>query len=122
MKHLLLVLAFTLLHTLVQAQPCKFVKEGMVRSEVLKLVGTPTEIDTIGTDLNSDSTTNHIVIWQYGAKAKDGNQRVLFYGEKVSQIIPDGKKYDALMLEIKSGTLPKQEIALRIEEVMSSCK
>ena len=47
---------------------------------------------------------------------------MVFYGEKVSQIIPDGKKYDALMLEIKSGTLPKQEIALRIEEVMSSCK
>lgn len=122
MKRILLVLLFIVLHVVVNAQPCKFVKEGMVRSEVLKLVGAPTKIDTIGTDLNSDSTTNHIVIWQYGAVEKEGNQRVVFYGDKVSQVIPDGKKYDELQLAIKNGRIPKQEIPLRIEEVMSLCK
>ncbi len=120
MKHLLFVLF--LLHTIVNAQPCKFVKEGMIRSDVLKMVGTPTKIDSLGEDINSDSTSNYIIVWQYGAIEKEGNQRVVFYGDKVSQVIPDGKKYDALQLAIKNGSIPKQEIPLRIEEVMKKCE
>jgi|GEM_PF-3870272 hypothetical protein len=122
MKRILFVLAFIVLHTTVHSQPCKFVKEGMIRSDVIKLVGAPIEIDTLGADFNSDSISNHIVIWQYGAISKDGNQRVVFYGDKVSQVIPDGKKYDELQIAIKNGTIPKKEIPLRIEEVMSLCK
>lgn len=122
MRRILLVLVFIVLHVVVNAQPCKFVKEGMIRSDVLKLVGNPTKIDTLGFDLNSDSITNYIVIWHYGAVEKEGNQRVSFYGDKVSQVIPDGKKYDALQLAIKNGSIPKQEIPVRMEEVMSLCK
>ena len=122
MKRILLVLFFIVIHVAVKAQPCKFVKEGMVKSEVLKLVGAPTKIDSLGQDINSDSTVSYITIWNYGAIEKDGNQRVVFYGDKVSQVIPDGKKYDELQLAIKNGRIPKQEIPLRIEEVMSLCK
>jgi hypothetical protein len=122
MKRILLVLVFIVLHVVVNAQPCKFVKEGMVKSEVLKLVGTPTEIDSLGEDINSDSTSNYIIVWHYGAVEKDGNQRVVFYGDKVSQVIPDGKKYDALQLAIKNGSIPKQEIPVRMEEVLKKCE
>jgi len=122
MKRILLVLLFIVLQVVVNAQPCKFVKEGMVKGDVLKLVGTPTEIDSLGEDINSDSTSNYIIVWHYGAVEKEGNQRVVFYGDKVSQVIPDGKKYDELQLAIKNGRIPKQDIPLRIEEVMSLCK
>ena len=49
---------------MLKAQPCKLVKQGMTKSEVLKLVGKPTEIDTIGSDRKADGSKALMVVWQ----------------------------------------------------------
>ncbi|MEO8088036.1 MAG: hypothetical protein ABI763_14530 [Bacteroidota bacterium] len=85
------------------AQPCKQVKQGMTKAEVLILVGTPTEIDTLSTLYRTgEQQALYTVVWQYGDVSKDGNQRVQFTGDKVDgDVIADGKKYDELMLALR---------------------
>ncbi|CAN5664802.1 hypothetical protein BH11BAC1_BH11BAC1_00130 [soil metagenome] len=85
------------------AQPCKQVRMGMTKAEVLALVGAPTEIDTISTFYRTgEQQVLYTVVWQYGDVSKDGNQRVQFMGDVVDgDVISDGKKYDELMVALR---------------------
>ena len=124
MKNLISFILFSFIVSLVHAQPCKLVKQGMTKSEVLKLVGKPTEIDTIGSDKQADGSKALMIVWQYGDVTKAGNQRVGFTGDKVdSDVIADGKKYDELMASWRQGNIPKGELKARIEKLnKEACK
>lgn len=123
MKKLFPLVVFVLISSLIIAQPCKVVNEGMLKSEVLKLVGMPTEMDTLGSDTKVDGSKVLIVVWQYGEVGKKGNQRVEFMGDKVSNVIADGKKYDELMKAFQNGNMPKGELTERIAKLnKEGCK
>jgi hypothetical protein len=99
-------------------QPCKIVKPGMTKSEVLKLAGPPTEIDTVFIDKGQDTGRKIIEVWQYGDPAMYGNQRVKFTGNVVdSNVIADGKKYDELMLAFQHGEFTESELFKRINDM-----
>ena len=89
----------------------------MLKSEVLILVGKPSEIDTIGSEVNTSNSKEIIVVWQYG------NQRVSFRGNKVDGVIADGKKYDKLLISYNRGEFPKKELPERLKKLNDeSCK
>jgi hypothetical protein len=96
----------------------------MTKSEVVKLVGQPTEIDTLGADKYASPGEGTIVVWLYGDVTKYGNQRVLFEGDKVSsEVIADGKKYDELIAALQKGEVNASELEARIEEInRNACK
>jgi len=119
MKKLLPLVAFVLISSFIIAQPCKVVKVGMLKSEVRKLAGKPTEMDTLGSEYKEDGSKLLIVAWQYGEVGKDRNQRVEFMGDKVSNVIANGKKYDELMKAFHKGDIPKGELTERIEKLNS---
>ncbi len=112
MKTLIPLVTFAFISSLAIAQPCQVVKEGMSKEEVLKLVGAPNEIDTLSrVFLSNEQQIIYTVVWQYGDVTKDGNQRVQFIGDKVDgDVIPDGKKYDELMLALRSRGASGAEI------------
>ena len=89
----------------------------MSLSEVLKLVGKPVEIDTLGYDTQQPDRDGIIVVWQYGEIKKEGNQRIVFEGEKVSYVIADGNKYDSLIEAMSRGEIPSSELQSRIDEI-----
>lgn len=123
MKKLLSFIVFIFVFSFTQAQPCKLVKTGMAPSDVLKLVGKPTKVDSLGSDIHADGSKNALVVWQYGDVMKDGNQRVEFSGNKVTGIIADGQKYDALLKAFKNGDVPKEELSERIGKLnKEACK
>jgi outer membrane protein assembly factor BamE (lipoprotein component of BamABCDE complex) len=124
MKILIAFIAFVSISSFMYAQPCKQVKTGMTADEVLKLVGKPTEVNSLGSYNNPDGTKSSMFVWQYGEPTKEGNQRVEFLkDEKVTTVIADGKKYDELMIAFKNGEIPKEEISDRIEKLnKESCK
>ena len=106
-----------------EAQPCKSVKAGMTKSEVLKLAGAPTEVDTVFAEEKENKNLLLRVVWQYGNVMKYGNQRVQFNGAKVDDVIADGKKYDELLLSFQHGDFPESELHNRIIKLNSeACK
>ena len=117
MRTLMTFFVCVLVCSFIQAQPCKKVKVGMTTIEVLKLVGNPTEVDTLGYNTNADESQYQLMIWQYGEVGKDENQRVEFSGGKVENIIADGKKYDELIKAFQHGDIPKDEIGERISRM-----
>ena len=123
MRTLMTFIVCALVISFAHAQPCKKVKVGMTTTEVLKLVGNPTEVDTLGYDTNTDGSKIQLMVWQYGEVTKDGNQRVEFSGGKVKNVIADGKKYDELIKAFQHGDIPKNEITERINKInLEACK
>jgi len=123
MKSLFASVIFTVFISSISAQPCKQVRIGMTSSDVLKAVGKPTEIDTLGSEISRGRNKGLIMVWQYGDPAKEGNQRVEFSGNSVTNIIADGKKFDELMVALKQGKIPKGELEKRIEKInREGCK
>ena len=124
MKTIVTIIVFVLSISLANAQPCKTVKAGMSKAEVLKVAGAPTEVDSLGAEINSYGSRDLMVVWQYGDVMKDGNQRVEFRGDKVdSEVIADGKKYDALIIAFQHGDFPKNELFERIKKLNEeACK
>src|SRR5437763_1714491 len=112
MKKFLLLIVTLLIYSFVNAQPCKKVKIGMSSSEVLKVAGKPTEVDSIGANSEEE-----LIVWQYGEVRKPGNQRIQFVNGKVDQVIADGKKFDDLMVAIQNGSIPKSEMPDRLEKL-----
>ena len=120
MKKILLFIFFILTTSLIFGQPCKLVKRGMTKLEVLKLVGNPTEIDTIP-DMESKELR---VVWQYGDVMQEGNQRVQFTGNVVdSDVIADGKKFEELMILCQHEQCSDEEVIKMIKQLNdASCK
>jgi hypothetical protein len=102
------------------SQPCKTVIIGMTSAKVLKAVGKPTEIDTLGFDKVNPNQT--IVVWQYGNPLSDSNQRVQFIGDNVESVIANGKKFDDLMLDFKNGKVKTDELQGEIDKINKECK
>jgi len=122
MKSLFASVIFTVFISFISAQPCKQVRVGMTSAEVLKAVGKPTEIDTLGSE-SPVRNKGLIMVWQYGDPDKEGNQRVEFSGNSVTNIIADGKKFDELIFALKQGKIPKGELEKRIEKInREGCK
>src|SRR5437868_1244745 len=96
MKLFLILPVFVTIICNLNGQPCKSVKPGMTKAEVLLSVGPPTEIDTIP---HFDGDNGELrVVWQYGDVMKDGNQRVQFVENIVeTEVIADGKRFEELM-------------------------
>ena len=91
MKLLLTFSLFAFIASFVDAQPCKTVKPGMSQLEVLKLAGKPTEVDSLGSNVSPNGKKVSLFVWQYGDVRKVGNQRVQFQGDKVVDVIAEGK-------------------------------
>lgn len=123
MKNITSIIILTFIISFAHAQPCKQVKVGMTSTEVLKLVGKPTEIDSLGSNINQDGSRSAMVVWQYGEPSKDGNQRIEFSVGKVDNVIADGKKYDELMIAVRQKKIPREELTVRIEKLnREGCK
>jgi hypothetical protein len=124
MKTIVIILVFVLSIPLANAQPCKTVKPGMSKAEVLKVAGVPTEVDSLGSDKSADGRYGILMVWQYGDVTLDGNQRVTFIGDRVEgDVIADGKKYDALIMAFQHGDFPKNELFERIKKLNEeACK
>ncbi len=125
MKTLAILFLFAITVVVVTAQPCKQVSQGMTKAEVLKLVGAPTEIDTLSKEfLTGKQQILYTVVWQYGDVTKDGNQRVQFKGDKVNaDVIADGKKYDELMLTLRRRGATGREMTERGQKLNTEmCK
>ena len=123
MEKLTSFIFFVFIISFLHAQPCKKVKPGMSKVEVLKAVGTPIEIDTLGYD-NFADRKGLMVVWQYGAVNKDGNQRVSFTDNKVSgEVIADGLKYDELMKQFTRKEITYKEYQNRLKKMnKENCK
>ncbi len=126
MKTILILIIFVHLNYVSfgeQLPPCKVVKLQMSSEEVLKLAGEPTEIDSLGYDSEKDGKRDFVIIWHYGTPDKPGNQRVQFVNNKVTEVVPDGIKYDELLELIAKGEIPKDKIEERLAKVYSEgCK
>jgi hypothetical protein len=88
----------------------------MTKIEVLKLVGTPTEIDSLGViEKNAEVSFGKLEIWQYGDVTKPGNQRVQFIGDKVDgEVIADGLKFEELMNQFKQKKITYADYQSRL--------
>ena len=120
--HLTFILGFVTF--LMNGQPCKVVRLGMTKSEVLKLAGPPTEIDTVISPSGLDIGQILLTVWQYGDVMQYGHQRVEFKGEYVNaEVIADGKKYDELLISWQHGEFSESELNDRIKRLnKESCK
>ena len=123
MKILLFAIYFIFTLQFIMGQPCKSVKLGMSKAEVLNLVGPPTEIDTIP-EFNGKFSSKVEVVWQYGDVTKYGNQRVQFSDEYVStEVIADGKRYDELLRAWERDEFSEEELIMRIKKLnVEYCK
>ncbi|TAH39881.1 MAG: hypothetical protein EYC69_12295 [Bacteroidetes bacterium] len=96
-------------------QPCKLVKPGMDKAQVISLVGNPAEIDTVISPDGFDKGEIVSIVWQYGDVTNYGHQRIEFDGDIVSkEVIADGKKFDDLMRSFELGEFPASELDERI--------
>ena len=124
MKKITSILLFSSITTIAFTQPCKLVKPGMSKQDVIRLVGKPTEIDTVISPNGIDSGLVIYTVWQYGDVMNYGHQRVEFEGDIVlKEVIADGKKFDELMLAYRRGEIPDSEIDEKIRRLnLDACQ
>jgi hypothetical protein len=124
MQQLLLISFLLFITVVLNGQPCKVVKPGMTKSQVMTLAGAPTEIDTVISPSGPDSGQIVLTVWQYGDVSKYGHQRVEFNGEIVNgEVIADGKKFDELLLSYEHGDFTEEQLLERIKKLnRESCK
>ncbi len=113
MKTLFYFTVFILESSFAIAQPCKVVKIGMTKSQVIKLVGKPNSINLAGMDNGADT----LFLWNYG------NQRVIFNQDKVETVKSDVKKENELAEKLADGKIQPEEFFDLIEKInQEGCK
>ena len=99
--------------SLASAQPCKIIKPGMTKQQVIKSIGKPASVDVLGVDNGTDT----LILWNYG------NQQVAFSGKTVDRVVADVKRETALVMEMSKGKISKEEFSKRLEKINNeACK
>jgi hypothetical protein len=110
MKNIVIVFAMLIVTITMDAQPCKYLSQGMTKANAIKLVGKPTEIVFLGTDnVSGDS----LVAWNYG------NQQVTFFGNKISRIISDYKKEEEVIKKFENHEISQNELVKELDIIHS---
>ena len=127
MKKIISVCFIVLLSHLLLAteyeKPCKSVKIDMTQSEVIKLCGEPSEIDTLGKEKARKDEAGYFIVWQYGTPGEDNNQQVEFNDDAVTNVISNAKKYSELCVELKDKKVTIEEFTAKVSEMNSEfCK
>ena len=114
MKTRILIFLFVSVISFCEAQPCKTVKIGMTKQEVLKSAGKPDNVVNLGIEKTSkDSLCN----WNYG------NQQVCFIGKFVHNVVADLKTQNILLLQLQRGEIDGKSLTSKLEEANhAACK
>lgn len=107
MKKISIVLLILLALSVAFTPPCKSVKKGMTKQEVIKLTGMPGSTVFLGLEAGRDS----IILWNYG------NQQVSFFGDLVDQVVADVQKVNELLEKNHKGEIPDDQVQSRFEAI-----
>ena len=108
MKTTILLITILFISSFVIAQPCRTVKPGMTKEEVIKAAGKPDNIIHLGVE---KATKDSLFLWNYG------NQQVSFKGNKVENVIADQKGLNGLFKQMQNGTITKEEFNEQTEDL-----
>jgi len=110
MKNILFILILFYSASNLDAQPCKYLNQGMTKANAIKLVGKPTEVVFLGID---DASGDSVTAWNYGS------QQVKFIGIKISRIISDYRKEEEVLKKFENHEISQYELLKELDIIHS---